>query len=56
MPGDKLHRASVAARSQTDDMVSDLTELSPLNEASILSSLRKRYSQAHPPDPNHNPS
>jgi len=47
MPGDKVHRASVAARSQKDDMVPDLTELSPLNEASILSAIRKRYSQAH---------
>lgn len=45
--GDLIHRASIAKRSEGSDLISDLTELSPLNEASILNALRKRYDEMH---------
>jgi len=45
--GSMIHRASVAKRSEGSDLISDLTELSPLNEASILNALRRRYAELH---------
>eukprot|EP00656_Telonema_subtile_P053564 TRINITY_DN7793_c0_g3_i1.p1 TRINITY_DN7793_c0_g3~~TRINITY_DN7793_c0_g3_i1.p1 ORF type:complete len:632 (-),score=212.94 TRINITY_DN7793_c0_g3_i1:161-2056(-) len=45
--GTLIHRASIAKRSEGSELISDLTELSPLNEASILSALRKRYEEMH---------